>query len=105
MEAGASCLLYQIECHKQVRHSPLIPVKQNLTRETLEYNTLRDVYWPGSMEVFSVLAIEQMSKIITSLSQMLKKTCMQPFYPLVHLQSFCFAGKCSQHSCVSVMSW
>lgn len=33
-----SFLLYWIECHKQVRHSPLIPVKQN-TRETLEYNT------------------------------------------------------------------
>lgn len=43
MEVGVSCLLYQIECHKQVRHSPLIPVKQNLTRETLEYNTLRDM--------------------------------------------------------------
>lgn len=62
MEVGVSCLLYQIECHKQVRHSPLIPIEQNLTRETLEYNTLRVMYWPGSMEVLSVLAIEQMLK-------------------------------------------
>lgn len=44
-----SCLVYQIECHKQARHSPLIPLKQNLTRETLEYNTLR-VTWVGLAE-------------------------------------------------------
>lgn len=62
MEVGVSCLLYQTECHKQVRHSPLIPVKQNVTRETLEYNTPRVMYWPGRMEVFSVLAIEQVLK-------------------------------------------
>lgn len=36
-------LPYQTECHSQVRHNPLVPVKQNLAGETLECRAM----WVG----------------------------------------------------------